>query len=113
MNECLKYQKPNEKCMEYAIITHNIDFVTFLMYEYNIKIDLNYCQYNVEVLISHGANVNEKDNNGMTLLHYAAENNSKETAELLISHGAKTITFKDIMLLLLLILFIMKFLHIM
>ncbi|EAY10300.1 hypothetical protein TVAG_491570 [Trichomonas vaginalis G3] len=31
MSECLKYQKPNEKCMEYAIISHNIDFVTFLL----------------------------------------------------------------------------------
>ena len=34
MSECLKYQNPNEKCMEYAIISHNIDFVTFLMNEY-------------------------------------------------------------------------------
>ncbi|EAX85479.1 hypothetical protein TVAG_313600 [Trichomonas vaginalis G3] len=31
MSECLKRQKPNGKCMEYAIISHNIDFVTFLM----------------------------------------------------------------------------------
>ncbi|EAY17356.1 hypothetical protein TVAG_319510 [Trichomonas vaginalis G3] len=29
--------------MKYAIISHNIDFVTFLMNEHNIKIDLNYC----------------------------------------------------------------------
>ncbi|EAY22938.1 hypothetical protein TVAG_076850 [Trichomonas vaginalis G3] len=43
MSECLKYQQPNKKCMEYAIISHNIDFVTFLMNEYNIKIDLEYC----------------------------------------------------------------------
>ncbi|KAI5550271.1 protein ubiquitination, partial [Trichomonas vaginalis G3] len=43
MSECLKYQKPNEKCMEYAIISHNIDFVTFLMNEYNMEIDLDYC----------------------------------------------------------------------
>ncbi|EAY04877.1 hypothetical protein TVAG_287910 [Trichomonas vaginalis G3] len=47
MSECLKYQKPDEKCMEYAIISHNIDFVTFLMNEYNIEIDLYYCgKYN-------------------------------------------------------------------
>ncbi|EAX93779.1 ankyrin repeat protein, putative [Trichomonas vaginalis G3] len=45
MSECLKYQKPDEKCMEYAIISHNIDFVTFLMNEYNIEIDLFYCGY--------------------------------------------------------------------
>ncbi|EAY21474.1 ankyrin repeat protein, putative [Trichomonas vaginalis G3] len=43
MSECLKYQKPNEKCMMYAIISHNIDFVTFLMNEYNIKINLYEC----------------------------------------------------------------------
>ncbi|EAY01923.1 hypothetical protein TVAG_068900 [Trichomonas vaginalis G3] len=40
MSECLKYQTPDEKCMEYAIISHNIDFVTFLMNEYNIQIRL-------------------------------------------------------------------------
>ncbi|EAX97563.1 ankyrin repeat protein, putative [Trichomonas vaginalis G3] len=43
MSECLKYQKPEEKCNKYAIISHNIDFVTFLMNEYNIEIDLEYC----------------------------------------------------------------------
>ncbi|EAX91611.1 ankyrin repeat protein, putative [Trichomonas vaginalis G3] len=47
MNECLKVQKPDDVCMEYAIISHNIDFVTFLMNEHNIKIDLNLCsKYN-------------------------------------------------------------------
>ncbi|EAX83908.1 hypothetical protein TVAG_080550 [Trichomonas vaginalis G3] len=44
MSECLKYQTPNKWCMEYAIISHNIDFVTFLMNEYNIEIDLEYCK---------------------------------------------------------------------
>ena len=39
--------KPNEKCMEYAIISHNIDFVTFLINEYKMKIDLLDCtKYN-------------------------------------------------------------------
>ncbi|EAY03946.1 hypothetical protein TVAG_314760 [Trichomonas vaginalis G3] len=42
MNECLKVQKPGEGCMLYAIISHNIDFVTFLMNEHNIKIDYLY-----------------------------------------------------------------------
>ncbi|EAX90274.1 hypothetical protein TVAG_204090 [Trichomonas vaginalis G3] len=47
MSECLKYQKPTEKCVEYAIISHYIDFVTFLMNEHNIKINLfNCCLYN-------------------------------------------------------------------
>ncbi|EAY14911.1 hypothetical protein TVAG_380210 [Trichomonas vaginalis G3] len=44
MSECLKHKKPNEWCMEYAIISHNIDFVTFLMNEYNIEIELYYCR---------------------------------------------------------------------
>ncbi|EAY16580.1 Protein phosphatase 1 regulatory inhibitor subunit 16A, putative [Trichomonas vaginalis G3] len=41
-----------------------------------------------EVLISHGANMNEKDEDGNTPLHEAAKNNCKEIVELLISHGA-------------------------
>ncbi|EAX85560.1 ankyrin repeat protein, putative [Trichomonas vaginalis G3] len=43
MSECLKYRKPDIYCMKYAIISHNIDFVTFLMNEYNLKIDLEKC----------------------------------------------------------------------
>ncbi|EAY21237.1 hypothetical protein TVAG_166120 [Trichomonas vaginalis G3] len=43
MSECLKYQKPNQECMKYTIISHKIDFVTFLMNEYDIRIDLRQC----------------------------------------------------------------------
>ena len=43
MSECLKSQKLNKECMKYAIISHNIDFVTFLMNEYYIEIDLEFC----------------------------------------------------------------------
>ncbi|EAY17037.1 hypothetical protein TVAG_297160 [Trichomonas vaginalis G3] len=43
MSECLKYQTPDKKYMKYAIISHNIDFVTFLMNEYDLEIDLDYC----------------------------------------------------------------------
>ncbi|EAY01102.1 ankyrin repeat protein, putative [Trichomonas vaginalis G3] len=47
MSECLKYQKPDYECMEYAIISHNIDFVTFLMNEHQLEINLDYCiKYN-------------------------------------------------------------------
>ncbi|EAY13435.1 hypothetical protein TVAG_206030 [Trichomonas vaginalis G3] len=44
MSECLKYKNPDNECMRYAIISHNIDFVTFLMNEYNLEIDLDYCE---------------------------------------------------------------------
>ncbi|EAY18878.1 hypothetical protein TVAG_295300 [Trichomonas vaginalis G3] len=47
MHLCLKEQKPDYKCMKYAIISRNIDFVSFLMNEYNININLEYCvEYN-------------------------------------------------------------------
>ncbi|EAY05218.1 hypothetical protein TVAG_473970 [Trichomonas vaginalis G3] len=119
MSECLKYQKPNKDCMKYAIISHNIDFVTFLMNEYNIKINLEYCtefsnphaflvyldqthDFNMclvysprffdvklcEYLISHGAKIYSENDDKKNALHIAAECNSKETAEILISHGA-------------------------
>ncbi|EAY22533.1 hypothetical protein TVAG_035560 [Trichomonas vaginalis G3] len=119
MSECLKYQKPNEDCMKYAIISHNIDFITFLMNEYNIEIDLENCGiYNniesylvyfdqtndinkcfvcspifnirslIEYFLSHGENINEKDKDGETALHKAAQYDRKEIAEFLISHGA-------------------------
>ncbi|EAX88791.1 hypothetical protein TVAG_200240 [Trichomonas vaginalis G3] len=118
MSECLKYKEPYGQCMRYAIISHNIDFVTFLMNEYNLEIYLFFCaRYNnlesllvyfdqtndintgflysaefdipslCEYFLSHGANINEKYDDGKTALHYAAERNSKETAELLIFHG--------------------------
>ncbi|EAY16869.1 hypothetical protein TVAG_150200 [Trichomonas vaginalis G3] len=118
LNECLKYQQPNDDCIKYAIISHNIDFVTFLMNEHNIEIDLEDCyNYNnleafmvyldqidfkkclvlsamfkvpslCEYLLSHGANIDEKDIYGDTALHKAAFYNSKETVEILILHGA-------------------------
>ncbi|EAY18199.1 hypothetical protein TVAG_122650 [Trichomonas vaginalis G3] len=40
MSECLKYQEPDEECMKYAILSHNIDFVTFLMNEYEIQVSI-------------------------------------------------------------------------
>ncbi|EAY03520.1 hypothetical protein TVAG_368910 [Trichomonas vaginalis G3] len=119
MNECLKFQKPDEKCMEYAIISHNIDFVTFLMTEYKLKINLEHCleyknlesllvyfdqtreisecfiysiQFNIRTLseyfLSQGANINAKDKNGKTALHYATYNNNKDMVKFLIVYDA-------------------------
>ncbi|EAY13629.1 hypothetical protein TVAG_387700 [Trichomonas vaginalis G3] len=46
MSECLKYKEPvTYSHQKNAIISHNIDFVTFLMNEYNVEIDLEYCAY--------------------------------------------------------------------
>ncbi|EAY21187.1 hypothetical protein TVAG_283560 [Trichomonas vaginalis G3] len=125
MSECLKYQKPYDDCMRYAIISHNIDFVTFLMNEYNISInlfdcgfynnlesflvyfdqtnDVNKCFVNsvmfdiaiCEYFFSLGADINAKIGNKTTALHIAARNNSRELAEYLILHGAN-INEKDI-----------------
>ncbi|EAX90290.1 hypothetical protein TVAG_272220 [Trichomonas vaginalis G3] len=119
LSECLKKQEPDKKCMKIAIITHNIDFVSFLRNEYNIEIDLADCGlYNnlqsflvyldqtnnidtcliyssyfflpslIKYFISHGADINARDEEEETPLHKAAYSNSKETAEVLISHGA-------------------------
>lgn len=42
----------------------------------------------VELLLEHGANVNEKDEDGWTALIYAAVNDYKDVVELLLKHGA-------------------------
>ncbi|EAY02620.1 hypothetical protein TVAG_260800 [Trichomonas vaginalis G3] len=119
MSECLKYHDPNQVCMEHAIISHNIDFVTFLMNEYKLDISLYHCtvfknlesfyvyfdqtndintcfayslKFNVtslfEYFFSLGADIKAKNDCQQTALHCAADNNSKEMAEFLISHGA-------------------------
>ncbi|EAY12368.1 hypothetical protein TVAG_246000 [Trichomonas vaginalis G3] len=61
MNECLKNKKPDKKCMEYAIISHNIDFVTFLKNEYNMGIDIEYCGIfnNLESFLVHFDQTND------------------------------------------------------
>ncbi|EAY15262.1 ankyrin repeat protein, putative [Trichomonas vaginalis G3] len=43
MSTCLKYQQPDKECMKCAIISHNIDFVSFLVNEHKIEIDLASC----------------------------------------------------------------------
>ncbi|EAX92938.1 ankyrin repeat protein, putative [Trichomonas vaginalis G3] len=43
VKECLKVVEPDDECMRYAILSHNIAFVTFLMIEYKLTINLFYC----------------------------------------------------------------------
>ena len=119
INECMKVHALNHTIMEYAILSHNIDFVSFLNNEHKIAFNLDYCwKYNnlqvflmyldmshdinycfcispyfkipslCQYLISLGANINEKDYFGKTVLMHAAIANSKNIAKLLISHGA-------------------------
>ncbi|MFP3015540.1 MAG: ankyrin repeat domain-containing protein [Wolbachia sp.] len=40
------------------------------------------------MLLKHNADVNAKNNEGKTALHYAANNNHQELVELLLAHGA-------------------------
>ncbi|EAY20660.1 hypothetical protein TVAG_163560 [Trichomonas vaginalis G3] len=63
MSECLKYHKPDYYCMKYAIISHNIDFVTFLMNEYNIEINLTYWEWynNLEAFLVYYDQTDEID----------------------------------------------------
>ncbi|EAY16911.1 hypothetical protein TVAG_150620 [Trichomonas vaginalis G3] len=55
MTECLKEQEPNKECMKYAIASHNIDFVTFLVNEYDLEIDCDKCSdfYNLQAFFAY------------------------------------------------------------
>ncbi|EAX97322.1 hypothetical protein TVAG_048230 [Trichomonas vaginalis G3] len=85
MSECLKYQKPDSECMEYAIISHNIDFVTFLMNEYNIKIKLQDCtKYkNLESFLVYF----DQTNDIRYCYTYSAVFNIPSLSEYFLSHG--------------------------
>ncbi|EAY05399.1 ankyrin repeat protein, putative [Trichomonas vaginalis G3] len=86
INECLKYQKPNEKCMKYAIISHNIDFVTFLMNEYNLEIDLEACIecHNLESLLVYF----DQANDVKRCFVYSAKLNISSLSEYFLYNGA-------------------------
>ncbi|EAX90383.1 ankyrin repeat protein, putative [Trichomonas vaginalis G3] len=86
MSECFKYQKPNEKCMEYAIISHNIDYVTFLMNEYNIDIDLEICgdHKNLESFLVYFDQTNDINK----CFVYSPMFNIPSLTEYFLSHGA-------------------------
>ncbi|EAY14121.1 ankyrin repeat protein, putative [Trichomonas vaginalis G3] len=85
MSECLKYQKPSKECMKYAIISHNIDFVTFLMNEYNIKIELFYCGIynNLESFLVYF----DQTNDVYRVFIYSVMLNIPSLCEYFLSHG--------------------------
>ncbi|EAY08145.1 ankyrin repeat protein, putative [Trichomonas vaginalis G3] len=86
MNECLKYQKPDEECMEFAIISHNIDFVAFLMNEYNLEIKLIDCKIfnNLESFLVYFDKTNDIDECFDNSIIY----NIPSLCKYFISHGA-------------------------
>ncbi|EAX74523.1 ankyrin repeat protein, putative [Trichomonas vaginalis G3] len=43
MGECLKYQTPNDESMFFVIVSHNTDFLTFLINQYHLEMNLSYC----------------------------------------------------------------------
>lgn len=123
MSECMKEQKINGSCMQYSLAVHNIDFVTYLMNEHNLEIELNYCYYYhnihayfiyldqtnnfnecftyspcffipnlIEYLFSHVSDINFTNKGGMSALHYSSVVNNKSAAEFLIAHGANVAT---------------------
>ena len=53
ISECLKEIDPNEKCMHYAIIAHNTNFIEYLANNYGLNIDLDCCatHFNIQALI--------------------------------------------------------------
>ncbi|EAY07138.1 hypothetical protein TVAG_343020 [Trichomonas vaginalis G3] len=93
MSECLKYKKPDWKCMKYATISHNIDFVTFLMNEYNLEINRYTCarNNNLESFLVYFDQTN--DVNGCLI--YSTRFNIPSLCEYFLSHGAN-INAKDI-----------------
>ncbi|EAY08176.1 hypothetical protein TVAG_302630 [Trichomonas vaginalis G3] len=92
MSECLKNKTPDKACMEYAIISHNIDFVTYLMNEHNLEIDSQDCikYHNIQaflVYLDHTKDINQCFVN-MKWLKIPA------LFEYLIDHGAN-VNFKN------------------
>ncbi|EAX81572.1 hypothetical protein TVAG_528020 [Trichomonas vaginalis G3] len=86
MSECLKYQTPNEACMKCAIISHNIDFVTFLKNEYNMGIDIEYCGIfnNLESFLVHF----DQTNNINMCFFQSVMLNISSLCKYFLSHGA-------------------------
>ncbi|EAY05716.1 hypothetical protein TVAG_100390 [Trichomonas vaginalis G3] len=86
INECLKFLKPDQDCMEYAIILHNIDFITYLKNEYDLKINLDSCcQYNnLQALLIY---LNETQDIKKCFI-YSSGFNIPSICEYFLNHGA-------------------------
>ena len=112
--DCLRFQVPDNDCMKYAIISHNMDFIVHLVNYYQIEIDLLTCgmNYNIEAFmyalnqrninkcfaispvfnmkslceyfLDYKADINAKDDRGANALYYAVLKDDHEIAEMLI-----------------------------
>ncbi|EAY05807.1 hypothetical protein TVAG_202640 [Trichomonas vaginalis G3] len=86
MNECLKFQTPDDECMDYVITSYNIDFVTFIMENYNIEIDPFHCEnvFNLQAYFLHFFHTNDLP----TCFTHSPFFYNKSLCEFLLSHGA-------------------------
>ncbi|EAY06644.1 hypothetical protein TVAG_322640 [Trichomonas vaginalis G3] len=86
VNECLKQTKPDSDYMWHAIVSHNMDFVSFLATEFHKYIHLEDCKFydNLSVLFFATMLNYSLDE----CLFYAAYFNIPSLCEYLISHGA-------------------------
>ena len=86
ISECLKWYKPNNVCMSYAIATHNIDFVTFLMNEYNLIIEIADCMIynNLQAFLVYLDKLNDINKCVAESVHF----NIMSLCEFFILHGA-------------------------
>ncbi|EAY02959.1 hypothetical protein TVAG_337590 [Trichomonas vaginalis G3] len=87
INECLKYQEPNYESMKYAIISHNIDFVCFLMNEYHLSIIDDLCLKfnNIQAFLILLDQTNEFSKCFLTMLNFRL----KPLVKYFIQHGVK------------------------
>ncbi|EAY20811.1 hypothetical protein TVAG_391950 [Trichomonas vaginalis G3] len=86
MSECLKFHKPDEQCMKYAIISHNIDFVTFLINEHMLRIGLYDCvlYHNLESFLVYFDQTNDINQ----CFFYSVMFNIPSLSEYFLSEGA-------------------------
>ncbi|EAY09103.1 ankyrin repeat protein, putative [Trichomonas vaginalis G3] len=86
LNECFKYIKPDEDTMKYAILSHNLDFVIYLMNNFNLEIDLDTCTATINyeaffVYLDQTKEINK-------CLFYSPGFHNPSLCEYLLNHGA-------------------------
>lgn len=88
LNECLKYQKPDQICMKNAYISRNIDFISFLINEKKMKFKLEnnfYVNSNLQAFAMF-LDVTRDFNQGLI---YSPGFKIPSLVEYLLAHGAR------------------------